>query len=609
MYRFILIFSLIISSMLNVFGQVQYLPKDDTYVRGGDNAGVNYGNDPDLVIKRGTVETFFRKVLLKFDLRGTSGISDEDSVVIKLFASTVDAAYPVTVYEISDDWDEETVTWSTAPLSGNVLGVIDFIASDIYYEWDITDYYRSQLVAGDSIISIALFDANNNNQKIAFNSKEAGINPPLLVISGQAGSSLELAQVMVDGEPLAEFDNPITEYQIDLPYTTIEVPTLSATAVNEDVRLKIFNATSLSGDVEARTARIIVTSSDSTQQKIFTFIFRVLPKLDLFLLIGQSNMAGRADIEVQDTAKVNGCLLAKTDNLWGIAENPLNKYSNIRKELSIQKLGPGYSFARTLVDSLSGKNFGLVVNARGGTSIASWLKGSSDGYYDKTIERVQSAMRYGTFKAILWHQGSSDQSNAAAYMGKLKTLVRDLRNDMGNENLFFLASQLGKWRTSSENINIVFTQVPDSIENSDFIISDGLTPLNGDTTDPHFDSRSQRIFGQRFAQKVLENIYAEGLSLGQGLELIVPENFSLSQNFPNPFNPQTTISYSIQKPAKVRLEVYDLAGRLTDILVNRWQTNGYYKVTWKPDTHSTGVYFYKLMVDNQSAVRKMLFIK
>jgi len=63
------------------------------------------------------------------------------------------------------------------------------------------------MAASDSVISLALFDAAGNNEKIASNSKEAGTSPPLLVIKGQSGVSLDLSQVLMNSELLSEFDN------------------------------------------------------------------------------------------------------------------------------------------------------------------------------------------------------------------------------------------------------------------------------------------------------------------------------------------------------------------------------------------------------------------
>jgi hypothetical protein len=89
----------------------------------------------------------------------------------------------------------------------------------------------------------------------------------------------------------------------------------------------------------------------------------------------------------------------------------------------------------------------------------------------------------------------------------------------------------------------------------------------------------------------------------------VPNIFELSQNFPNPFNPITTIFYSISTEGKVELLVYDILGREIQTLVNEIKTPGQYEIIFDGKDLSTGVYFYKLNFDGYSSVKKMLIIK
>lgn len=129
-------------------------------------------------------------------------------------------------------------------------------------------------------------------------------------------------------------------------------------------------------------------------------------------------MAGRATLtpEVMDTLQ-NVYLLNDKGN-FEPAVNPLNRYSTVRKDLSMQRLGPAYGFAKEMTRKTK-RPLGLVVNARGGSSINSWLKGSKDGYYEEALSRIRIAMKQGgVLKAILWHQGEADCSNPEAYKQK-----------------------------------------------------------------------------------------------------------------------------------------------------------------------------------------------
>lgn len=94
----------------------------------------------------------------------------------------------------------------------------------------------------------------------------------------------------------------------------------------------------------------------------------------------------------------------------------------------------------------------------------------------------------------------------------------------------------------------------------------------------------------------------------------LPDAFALSQNYPNPFNPSTTLTYSVYRPAKVRLAVYDLIGREVVILVDGWQDMGYHKVIWNGldaagNSVASGVYFAVYRAEQKIRTRKMVLLK
>lgn len=90
---------------------------------------------------------------------------------------------------------------------------------------------------------------------------------------------------------------------------------------------------------------------------------------------------------------------------------------------------------------------------------------------------------------------------------------------------------------------------------------------------------------------------------------IVPNRYSLEQNYLNPFNPSTSISFTIPKGGFVELVVYDILGRKVAVLVSDPFEPGNYKVDFDARNISGGVYFYKLIAGNFTATRKMLLIK
>jgi hypothetical protein len=88
-----------------------------------------------------------------------------------------------------------------------------------------------------------------------------------------------------------------------------------------------------------------------------------------------------------------------------------------------------------------------------------------------------------------------------------------------------------------------------------------------------------------------------------------PTVFSLAQNFPNPFNPTTTINYQLQKAGSVSLKVYDMLGREAATLVNEEKTAGYYSATFDASRLSSGTYMYRLHAGSFIEVKKLVLLK
>ncbi len=89
----------------------------------------------------------------------------------------------------------------------------------------------------------------------------------------------------------------------------------------------------------------------------------------------------------------------------------------------------------------------------------------------------------------------------------------------------------------------------------------------------------------------------------------IPAEFSLYQNFPNPFNPSTTIRFRLPKREFVSLKVYDVRGNEIASLVNEILNPSTYEVCWNASAFASGVYFYKLVSDDFTDVKKMMLVK
>jgi flagellar hook assembly protein FlgD len=95
---------------------------------------------------------------------------------------------------------------------------------------------------------------------------------------------------------------------------------------------------------------------------------------------------------------------------------------------------------------------------------------------------------------------------------------------------------------------------------------------------------------------------------------LLPTGYHLAQNFPNPFNPVTTLTYSIPEQAHVELIVYDLLGREIMRLVDQQQRAGAWQVTWsgrdgQGQLVSAGIYLYRMTAGDFTQTRKMVLLK
>jgi beta-glucuronidase len=89
----------------------------------------------------------------------------------------------------------------------------------------------------------------------------------------------------------------------------------------------------------------------------------------------------------------------------------------------------------------------------------------------------------------------------------------------------------------------------------------------------------------------------------------LPSEYLLEQNYPNPFNPSTEIKFGVKETGVVTLKVYDILGNLVKVLVDEEMNAGYYNIFFTADNLSSGVYFYKIQINNFSEVRKMMLLR
>jgi hypothetical protein len=103
--------------------------------------------------------------------------------------------------------------------------------------------------------------------------------------------------------------------------------------------------------------------------------------------------------------------------------------------------------------------------------------------------------------------------------------------------------------------------------------------------------------------------YALASTNGVEKDKMLPTEFMLYQNYPNPFNPETKIYYYIPENCFVKMEIYDMLGRLVSVPVNEFKEAGTYFVMWAPKNTSSGIYFLKFNAGSYNAMKKLIFVK
>jgi hypothetical protein len=227
-------------------------------------------------------------------------------------------------------------------------------------------------------------------------------------------------------------------------------------------------------------------------------------KLHVYLLIGQSNMAGRGQVGKEPAPVHPRVLMFTKQNQWAPAVEPLHFDGK-----GLAGAGLGMSFARAMAEAHPEATIGVVPCAVGGTPLSRWQKGGD--LYQQSVVRLQAALKDGVLRGVLWHQGESDAGDpklAATYATRLAGMIADLRADLAAPELPFVAGKLGEfslaekkgkpylWKTVNEQL----AGLPGLSAKVAVVESTGLTH-KGDFV--HFDTPALRTLGQRYATAML----------------------------------------------------------------------------------------------------------
>lgn len=233
-------------------------------------------------------------------------------------------------------------------------------------------------------------------------------------------------------------------------------------------------------------------------------------KLHIYILVGQSNMSGRAKVEDEDRQLPTNLFLLDSKGKWVQATHPFIQYTNVPNAADARVLKAegksglnlGLSFARKMLEANPDSALGLVVNSQGGSAIEKWKKGVDKSNYDKTLERIRPIAASGSIKGVLWHQGEANQKLGDKYLEPLTEVIEQFRKDLNDPRLPFVAGQIAPLPKGKETIhafNQALLKLPDLVPHTGVVRTDDFKG-----NDIHFDSPETRKLGQRYAEQMLK---------------------------------------------------------------------------------------------------------
>jgi hypothetical protein len=224
--------------------------------------------------------------------------------------------------------------------------------------------------------------------------------------------------------------------------------------------------------------------------------------LDVFLLMGQSNMSGRGRLDEVDPIE-NDQIRVFRSGTWSVAKEPLHDDKPDRVGV-----GLAMSFASELLAHRPGSDVGLVPCAVGGASLSQWMPG--EALYQRAVDATRAACREGSLAGVLWHQGESDSVDpqlAGSYGTRFVRMMTSLRADLAAPRVPIVAGELGLYleeqvtHRHSQRVNDALHGVKKTLAPYVCVRADGLM-ANPDGL--HLDSQSLREFGRRYALEFIK---------------------------------------------------------------------------------------------------------
>ena len=237
-------------------------------------------------------------------------------------------------------------------------------------------------------------------------------------------------------------------------------------------------------------------------------------RLDIFLLMGQSNMKGRGVMPATPFQDPRIVMMHRRTDGFFLARHPLHLTGDPEDFSGADNagVGPGLAFAQAVLRARPESRVLLVPCAVGGTAVSKWQKGQR--LYEETIRRAKLALNNapaGKARIVgaLWLQGEADSvspERVNAYAGRLDTMIDHLRKDLELPELPFIACTIGEMKdrdiAGRKAINKILLDLPNRVSRTAFIDSRSFAKSIGDGV--HFDTPTQNQHGVLYAERFLK---------------------------------------------------------------------------------------------------------
>ncbi len=336
-------------------------------------------------------------------------------------------------------------------------------------------------------------------------------------------------------------------------------------------------------------------------------------------------MEGQGTIETQDKSvssrfrvleSVSCTNLGRSKGKWYTATPPLCRcYTG---------LSPVDYFGRTLVDHLPDSiRIGVVNVSVAGCRIElfdrdtyqtyvstaePWMKNIISEYggnpYGRLVEMAKLARQSGVIRGILLHQGESNTGDTQ-WPIKVKTVYNNLIKDLGlnSDSVPLLAGEVVHADQGGvcASMNTIIAKLPQTIPSAHVISSKGCTDAADNI---HFNSAGYRELGKRYGSKML-SLLGFPITTGNWFHNSFA-GYSLEENYPNPFNKKTILSFKVPHSAFVSLKVYNVNGIEIAELAGKVFPPGSHSMEYNAGGMPEGIYFYTMKANQFAMSRKMI---